>query len=170
MSEQIEAKIDKSAWPPGPWHTEPDRVEWKTEAGYPALIIRVSYSGHLCGYVAVPPGHPAHGHSYATEYETDANGERDYDKPRPNPLNGIRVHGGITYTEKCAGRVCHVPAPGEPDDVWWVGFDCNHAYDLAPNYGSAYRTVMADYRDVDYVREQCELLAEQLKPTAGGAR
>ena len=28
--------------------------------------------------------------------------------------------------------ICHIPDQGEPDDVWWLGFDCLHGGDLAP--------------------------------------
>lgn len=35
----------------------------------------------------------------------------------------LAVHGGLTYSDRCHDDICHVPAPGEPDDVWWFGFD-----------------------------------------------
>lgn len=47
--------VDKTSWPPGPWHDEPDRLQWKTAAGLPGLLVRHSRLGHLCGYAAVPP-------------------------------------------------------------------------------------------------------------------
>jgi hypothetical protein len=70
-----ETKIDRTNWPPGPWDNEPDRIEFE-HAGFPCLITRQAL-GHLCGYVAVPPGHKAHG--------------RDYD------ALDVSVHGGLTY-------------------------------------------------------------------------
>src|SRR5437868_461399 len=102
-------KIGRSI-PPGPWDNEPDRLEWR-HAGLPCLMNR-NRSGVWCGYVAVPPGHPFHGASY--------DDERTYDLPS---------HGGLTFSSTCSGEICHVPQPGEPDDVWWFGFDCNHGYD-----------------------------------------
>lgn len=110
-------KWEKSAWGPGPWDDEPDRVEWR-EPTMPGLVCLVARGpmGNWCGYVAVPPGHPAHGADY-------------------NDVE-VSVHGGLTYAERCqagpAAFVCHVPAPGEPDDVWWLGFDCGHAFDYSP--------------------------------------
>jgi hypothetical protein len=151
-----EAAVDKSDWGAGPWQHEPDRLEWE-HAGLPCLATR-GPCGHWCGYAAVLPGHPFHGKSY--------------DDPN------VVVHGGLTYADKCGGSVCHVPKPGEPDDVWWFGFDCAHSGDYAPMLGR-YRNrgqksydhaaaVAADdwnieqYRTLDYVRAQASALAEQL--------
>lgn len=98
--------------PPGPWVDEPDRVEWR-HRGLPCLITRQPEQGHLCGYVAVPPGHPWHGVHY-------------------RELSEVYVHGGLTYADPCFENVCHVPQQGEPDNVWWFGFDCAHYGDLPP--------------------------------------
>jgi hypothetical protein len=149
--------IDKSAWGPGPWQAEPDRVEFE-HLGLPCLIVRHERAGHLCGYVAVPPGHPWHGKNDSTVYDLP-------DDKRPD------AHGGITYASACAGHVCHVPKPGEPDDVWWIGFDAAHAGDVSPGYEWALSRVgvptgwggVHDYRTVDYMRRQCERLAEQAR-------
>ena len=110
---KIDHKVDKTAWGAGPWQAEPDRKEWKDPAtGLPCLAHRNEGDGNWCGYVAVAPGHPAHG--------------KDYDDVAAD------VHGGLTYAGKCSGHICHVPAPGEPDNVYWLGFDCHHWNDLAP--------------------------------------
>lgn len=79
-----------------------------------------------------------------------------------------------------ASYICHVPGEGEPDDVWWFGFDCAHASDFCPGYQrvteeclrqissieldqpTSWGTVV-EYRDVAYVTEQCQLLAKQLE-------
>ncbi len=112
-----------------PWLKEPDRLEF-TYKGFPCIIQRVHMKnpdnpkdilGHLCGYVAVPPGHPYHGKTAWWE-----NGENETESL------DLYVHGGITYTGKCQGVICHVPKEGESDDVWWFGFDAAHAGDLIP--------------------------------------
>lgn len=41
------APIDKSAWGPGPWQDEPDRVEWE-HAGLPCLMVRSRDLGQWC--------------------------------------------------------------------------------------------------------------------------
>lgn len=140
--------------PPGPWHDEPDHVDFE-HVGHPCILHR-GPSGAWCGYVAVPPGHPWHGRGFDWQNGVDAN-----------------VHGGITYAAKCAGSICHVAKLGEPDDVWWIGFDCNHHLDMdfqniiehgsgsridAPEFGW-----IAHYRTVEYVRRQTEKLAEQAR-------
>lgn len=138
-------KIDKSTWPQGPWHDEPDRLQWQ-HAGYACLIVRVPHSGHLCGYVGVDSSHPYFGKEY---------GECNVD-----------VHGGLTYSDKCQGSICHIPEPGMPDEVWWLGFDCAHLGDACPCYD--YRRIgpMDHYRSVEYVKRETESLARQLREIA----
>ena len=130
-------------WGEGPWVDEPDRVEFR-HAGLPCLITRHPDLGTLCGYVAVPPSHPWHG--------------------KGNPP--VRVHGGCNYANECAHRICHVPEPGEPANVWWFGFDCGHAFDLAPMWARANFAKMFGnkviYRDFVYMEGQVRSLAEQL--------
>lgn len=142
----------KSTFAPGPWHGEPDRVEWRAH-GFPCIVLRQARRGHLCGYVGVAPGHPWHGKAW--------------------DCIGASVHGGITYTEPCIHEtgVCHVPEPGEAEELWWVGFDAAHAWDLSPSsVGQGYpfdpgpRDV---YRDVAYMRAETEALARQAAEAVG---
>lgn len=138
-----EVYCDRSSWAEGPWDNEPlDRVEWRHESGLPLLITR-NGAGGWCGYVGVPPGHDLY--------------EVDYSEVR-----GLEVHGGLTYSAKCAGHICHVAQPGEPDEVWWLGFDHGHMSDLLPgspypSYGSG-----GTYRDQEYARAGVESLSEQI--------
>lgn len=154
MTEKTWTWIDKAGWGEGPWQEEPDKIEWRDAAtGYPCLIRRVAYHGALCGYVGVPPVHPWHGKDYD---EIDAE---------------IAIHGGLTYAAPCqeesdARGVCHVPEPGEPDHVWWFGFDAGHSGDLGPGFRAEYRCLMREmgavYRSVSYMREEVARLAQQL--------
>lgn len=145
--------VDKSQWGPGPWQDEPDRLEWR-HAGLPCLIVRgPDHSGHLCGYAAVPPGHPLHGRSY-------------------DAVEGAEVHCGVNYAAACAGHICHVPAAGEPAAVWWFGFDCGHAWDFSPALHSVLERaavpvpfpigVEEHYRPIAYVQAEVNKLAEYL--------
>lgn len=143
-------KVDKSEWPRGPWDREPDRLEFEAH-GMSCLLTR-GPGGHWCGYAAMPPGHPGHGQHYDHEVFSD-----------------VRVHGGLTYSEKCQGAVCHVPKPGEPDDVWWVGFDCAHSGDLSPahmKYGRSWDD--GEYRDIEWVKTETGYLARQLAEISKG--
>lgn len=163
--EIIEARLKEIAeqkrdWPDGPWQSEPDREDFRAH-GLPCFVQRGPL-GFWCGYVGVQPGHPMYGKGVG-EDETEA----------------LEAHGGITYAAACAGHVCHVPEPGEPDTVWWFGFDCGHAFDLTPSFmktmagmkglsdiavelGAKIGFFGGTYRDLSYVRAQAESLAAQL--------
>lgn len=170
MEIQEARKIDKSTWGDGPWQSEPDRIEFRHK-GLPCLMLRTEHMGNWCGYVAVPPEHPWHSKGYTDctkkwkcrESKTDG-----YCKHTPEHL--LNVHGGITYSNQCAGHICHVPQPGEPDNVKWFGFDCAHGGDGMP--GMAGHLTNEDnffsrgYKDVAYVRREVERLADQLKAVA----
>lgn len=124
--------------------------------------------GNLCGYVAIPPGHPWND-GVPEDVELDA-------------------HGGVNYGNKgCAGLVCHKPQPGESDDVFWIGFDCGHAMDLQPgmeaqvgprmvggpaawelltkakkNRGKSILGLGGVYRNLPWVESQVNRLADQV--------
>lgn len=150
--------LDRTGWSSGPWDDEPDRVDFRAH-GFPCFVNRNRF-GSWCGYVGVPVGHPYYGEDYD-----------DLD---------VVVHGGLTYASKCQGDLCHTPEPGESDDVWWLGFDCGHAWDKSPGMDATLRKVGVDpvaleasdfrmaYRTLEYVREETENLAEQLAAKAKG--
>lgn len=134
-----------------PWKTEPDRAEFRHH-GFVCLIKR-GPMGQWCGYVALPPGHPLHGKSY-----DDCDSRFD-------------VHGGLTYAGKCDLDIgiCHEPEPGESDDVWWLGFDCGHCFDIIPEMAEQYDIHLIPgqvYRDQAYVTAETQSLAEQLAVAA----
>lgn len=153
---------DKSAWGDGPWQDEPDKIQYVDEETGLSCLIKRNHYGALCGYVGVPNNHPYYGVSYQ---DVDAD-----------------VHGGLTYSDKCqdgdeAHSICHIPAPGEPDDVWWLGFDCGHASDLSPALQSQMNQFGIEwppsssretYKPVGYVREENAFLARQLKKAEDG--
>jgi len=147
MPQVMELKIDKSKWSDGPWMHEPDRMQWRHE-GLDCLIVRNTV-GALCGYVGVPPGHAIHEVDYAGVHEQ---------------FPDVSVHGGLTYADKCQGPICHVPEPGQSDDVWWLGFDAAHIGDLIPGrLGDDWPLFKDDvYRDLAYVTREVNQLAEQL--------
>lgn len=135
-------------YPDGPWTNEPDHVDF-VHLGFACILHRGSM-GSWCGYVAMPPGHPWH--------------KEQYDQVP------ARVHGGLTYGRECMGDVCHVPKPGESDDVWWLGFDCSHGWDIVPamaqiNADIGFSFILKDaiYRDQKYAMNECKRLAAQAK-------
>lgn len=177
--------IDKSKWGEGPWQGEPDRKEWKDEAsGLPCMIIRTSM-GHLCGYVGVPPAHPLHG----VEYSGCPQGAACPDRTEEHPWCGhapeavLRVHGGITYSDKCQGNICHNPPMGEEVAIYWFGFDHAHAGDWSPSMAATCSDTylehcglgkptgwggVIEYRTIEYVEDQCRNLAGQLAAISSG--
>jgi hypothetical protein len=132
------------------WKSEPNRVAWvDASTGYPCLIRRAR-AGFLCGYVAVPPSHPWFERGYSDE-----------------PVYNVEVHGGLTYAAHCDGDegngICHRPEPGSPDNVWWFGFECDHAFDLVPrDYEEGFAIQGDIYRDIQYVTKEVRSLADQL--------
>lgn len=160
--------VEKSGWGDGPWQDEPDKIQWTDEeTGYPCLIVR-NHWGSLCGYVGLSRSHPLY--------------EKDYDEV------DVDVHGGLTYSNHCQDGpeeevVCHVPDDGD-DDVWWLGFDCGHTWDVQPGMQAFHRQLEAEeiaqgrsgypwtsliehphetYKDVAYAREEVRRLASQLR-------
>jgi hypothetical protein len=124
--------------PLGPWSTEPDEKHWVDAAtGLHCYVKRHPEMGHLCGYVGVPPSHPTY--------------KLNYDKLT------LSAHGGITH----ANSIEDSPMP----DLWWIGFDCAHAFDLSPGLANAFTRYKptGKYRDMEYVTRECTLLASQLK-------
>ena len=171
MTPSIEYRtVDKSEWGPGPWQDEPDKMQWADPAtGLPCLIVRGPV-GALCGYVGVAPDHPAHGKNY-DHWSYGADGEPSALEPIEEAINGLQAHGGLTFAGACghgddpARGICHIPGDGEPDTVWWFGFDCAHCGDLSPDMGRRRRDEGV-YRDLAYVRDQVAALAAQLAALA----
>lgn len=119
---------------------EGDFLEWTytTDNGYDCscYIIRTGL-GNLCGYVKLTPDNKLYGIGYDDIYD----------------IVYIKVHGGLTYSGK------------DEDGSWVIGFDCAHLGDLVPyyvlndmNYGLSEEV----YRDIEYVKSECESLCEQI--------
>lgn len=140
---------DKSEWGPGPWQSEPDRVQWRDEITSLPCLIRRGASGALCGYVGIGPNHPYYS-SRGTSILDDL----------------LNVHGGITFFSTCGGDelgFCPIFSEDQEETTRWVGFDCAHADDLIPGYSCSNGT----YRDIDYVSAEVQRLAVQLRAVAG---
>lgn len=122
--------------------------------GYRCLVV-VNRMCLRCGYVGVPDNHP------------------DYKKSYMDVEEKYTVHGGLTFSDK----IKYIGA--EPDDLWYFGFDCGHYGDkyaiedavkygmyISPHtvkvFGEINKTAIIECSK-DYVKEQCKLLAEQLK-------
>ena len=89
---------------------EHDTLSWVDEAaGLECRARRHRSLGHWCAYVAVPDGHPLHGHG-------DGMGSKAHD---------LDVHGGVTYG--------HLETwDGDTEERWWIGWDYAHLGDRSP--------------------------------------
>ena len=190
--------MDRSDWPRGEWTSEPDKMQWQDEAtGLPCLIVR-NQSGALCGYVGVAEGHPFFGLEYSDCSLPEAKphgitedaeisqwwaerkakrlvcNERGYCDHTPESI--LEAHGGITFSDFCRPYgddgergICHVPDAGEPERVYWFGFDCAHSWDVIPTMqGHGYGNE-GWYKPVSYVQAECQKLAEQLAARSANA-
>lgn len=87
---------------------------------------------------------------------------------RPILTKGYRAY----VEKKTATGICHVPDPGEPETLWWLGFDTVHAGDYAPGMAAISRRLGFTrewedaYRDLSYVETETQNLASQLKEIA----
>lgn len=133
-----------------PWKNEPDKVQWSDETtGLPCLAVR-NWMGAWCGYVGVDESHQL--------YKQDCNAV------------DVEVHGGLTYSDFCQKHgdgeegevICHIPEAGEPDNVWWFGFDCSHSADQTP-YHLKHGISGGTYRTLEYIQQECRSLALQLQ-------
>lgn len=92
---------------------------------------------------------------------------REY--PRGDAAQWLREWGDVlddyaAWRARAEGRfVCHVPEPGEPDSVWWFGFDCAHLGDRSPAFPQMLPHGAHDwYKGVAFVERWCARLAAQL--------
>lgn len=141
--------IDKTSWPKGQWNDEPDKVQWQDQETRLPCLAKRNPMGAWCGYVGIAKDHPLFEQNYGN-------------------CDDLNVHGGLTFSDFCVQDdkehgICHVPDEGEPDHVWWFGFDCGHSFDLMPILLKR-REAFADetYKTLDYVRTECARLAHQL--------
>jgi hypothetical protein len=82
----------------------------------------------------------------------------------------------VTYAAEFCEDICHRcnrPEPGDSDEVWWIGFDTAHAFDVMPGMQKLLRDPpwtlgavaacdrLSAYRDMAFVRAEVEMLALQ---------
>lgn len=113
--------------------------------GYKIVIKRMMVmGGQLNGYVRIPKSHKFYGKSYSDDGVED-----------------IECHGGLTF----AGDL-------EYDGDFYIGFDTAHYQDYMPflqmalgKSGGGNPSIIdtnEEYRDIQYVRNQCKRIVEQL--------
>lgn len=169
----------------GPWLGEADKVSWRDPAtGYECIMMRATQGGYLQGFVGVPADHPLYGYecdAIPASLGFDVHGGLDYSavcEEGPSPDPRYVPKGGVARQSR---RICHSPpqemvrveithatAYRAHDDAWWLGFSCNHAYDVVPKdarhqTGFLSRETGQEYRDDGYVLREVRFLAAQLR-------
>ena len=162
-------------------------------AGYKCVVV-FQAMGHRCGYVGIPSTHPLYKKTYDKHLEIKKSDIEGREVSGIFPLlmacmeddERIRIeaffqcHGGITYSS--GGKGSKYPIES---DLWWFGFDCNHAgdkkdlqlaYERFPDmreslkwqmdFESRYPNEDDVLRTEEYVADECKRLAEQLKEYA----
>jgi hypothetical protein len=153
-AEQIYVDNNKSLTKIGPWTGEPDKVQWTDkETQLPCIIKRSPIAGMWCGYVGIPKEHSLYG----------------LDSEEINHLSILNIHGDITFAAACQegppeATICHIPQEEKLDDVWWLGFDCAHSFDIIPNASGLLEILpdLSSYRDIDFAKDETTKLAKQL--------
>lgn len=84
---------------------------------------------------------------------------------------GAGLNNYDAWVEHAEARfICHRPGPGEPDDIYWLGFDCAHSGDICPSHdriSGRYSDWEDVYRDLAYVENEVRSLARQLAALKG---
>lgn len=141
-----------------PLHPFKIEKEWE-HAGLKCVVVLAREAQHRCGYVRVPPTHPAFGLNY--------------------DFVNVDVHGGLTF-----GQI--EPCSHEDGQGYWFGFDCNHCMDsgfdptidinsisnpetryLLATHKRFFRMDEGHYWTHDEVVAETERLAEQLAVEKG---
>jgi len=162
----------RSKWPAGPWDDEPDREEFE-HAGLPCVLLRHSTQGNWCGYVGLPPWHPAAHRRADLGWLAVHGGELTFwgrDKVDGQLAPGVALPRRLRdhffpqryLRRETARRLARAPA-----GLVWVGFACSHYGDLCPSdltYLALDELTSSGevYRDIAYVRGRTTQLAEQL--------
>ncbi len=114
---------------------EGDSLQWSHTCNNGVVIdcsIHRNGVKALCGYITLTPDNSL----YSIGYD-----ELD-----------LSVHGGLTYNSY------------DDNNNWVIGFDCAHYQDLCPyfllNEDSVFG-LRGTYRDMEYVKSECESMAEQ---------
>jgi len=145
----IPSFIDKSDWGDGPWQDEPDLLQWCSTVPphYECQIARSVVTGVLCGYVAIPAGHPAHGMGWGRGgLDVDVHGDLTFAE---QGVNGVWVIGFVSpaLEARMGNRIAR--------DAWLAAME-----EAAPE---CFRTT---YKTIAYVRAVVESLAQQLAEMA----
>ena len=64
------------------------------------------------------------------------------------------AHGGLNYSSHKLSN--------QPEEWWWIGFDCGHGCDISMPYQLNCELSSAVYRTMDYVEQELKQLVDQI--------
>lgn len=155
----------------------PKELDYYVEGDFPCSIWR-NKMGVLCGYIGVPRGHPWYGEEYS-EINAHVHGGITYTEHElyghPNTVTRLQdrvehASDGVMrdfYQRHLDRELDHQGDSREfPHvtglDIWWLGFDCGHAYDYIPALSMIPNiTTKECFRDEEYVRKEITSLVSQ---------
>lgn len=181
MALQVYHNPERKPEEDGPWNSEADKVAWIDEhTGFGCIILR-QVDGTLSGYVGVGPDHPLYGFDAAAVplgVSCEVHGGITYGKECEVNRSELRAKGKPRQERY---TVCHITRTRwvqdhenvqttqdefEHEELWWLGFDTNHAGDLIPGVRNKKPRKSDVYRDQAYVYANCVALAKRLKEVA----
>lgn len=124
----------------GPWTTEPEAA--KVICGDYPCVARRGLMGHWCAYVGLPSTHKHYGEE--DEFKVD-----------------LEVHGGVTYSQHSTSLNEMAGFPSDAE-MWWIGWDYNHAGDSSPWDIQEYGHGSGNYTPLEIVVEDIEEAMRQL--------
>lgn len=191
-------RVDRTGWASGPWDGEPDLVCWVTVGYPAALIRhknRGHFCGYVGvprehPWVINAPEAESECHGGITWRSTERTRVRGdnfpvwlppslacdeeralqaailsdlrEDTPRGAYADWLREHGRDSEADLLVGS----------RDLFWFGFDAGHGWDTSPGLDVLFpfhlHSDYATYRDVAYMREQTEILADDARIGALG--
>ena len=145
-------------------------------AGLACLLLRHYRWGHWCGYVGVPPWHPAY-MKHARLGHLQVHGDLNYqsrDWPERVTVAMPRRWRDRLLPTRYRRREAARLLAGQPPTLSWIGFDCDHHGDYSPREcmldgNTAALVAGAVYRDAAFAAAEVRHLAEQLADPRGQA-
>ena len=195
--------VDRLGWPSGEWDNEPDRVTWLHEATGARCTMRRGPLGSWCGYVGLNGNHPLAGKDYddidvyvhrGLSYAAYCHPMEADEWIRYRLMREKWVTESLIYPIGDAARhlredrrgdtstllgwqewirlfnLCHEDCP---HGLWWLGFDCAHAWDIVPGLLRHMRDIefptsgmfATTYKNFEWVKNETDRLADELFKT-----
>lgn len=154
-------------------------IAYYVQGDFPCCIREHAGLGHLCGYIGLPPCHPWYGRHY-DDIPASVHGglTLSHHERMGHPAEIARLEARVAdphtairwfYESELAAEKAGDGDPYPYDtglDIWWIGFDCGHAWDISPKATFPAFYSDATYKDEAYVRREIDKLLTQAAAAA----